>query len=318
MSDATSLEITSEVVDGIPGLSEPGSMEALFERHHKIPRTVDAKSSVMIAKLPGGFWDGSTLHRDVTVCELDGEDEDVLVSDTSSYPLRLNKILSRKIQGIGSIVDEVAIKSIVPKLSVLDRAAVLICVRRVTHGDDIHGMEVKCAACKTTYKASPDLSTITFVRPLQPEKVEWEFRLPRASAKAGKDVLVRWHSYDGEREARVAAVSAQVGDKDALTWRIMGRITAIDGTPMGLSDEHFTNDGKIRQDKSLVTLFRAVKLMSQADRNALRNEFVRVEGDIDLTVGAQCSNPSCTDPSQKFTLDITDRSFFFPREGQSG
>jgi len=98
----------------------------------------------------------------------------------------------------------------------------------------------------------------------------------------------------------------------------MGRITAIDGTPMGLSDEHFTNDGKIRQDKSLVTLFRAVKLMSQADRNALRNEFVRVEGDIDLTVGAQCSNPSCTDPSQKFTLDITDRSFFFPREGQSG
>lgn len=318
MSDATSLEITPEVVDGIPGLSETGSMEALFERQYKIPRTVDAKSSILMFKLPGGFWDGAMLHRDVEIDELDGEDEDVLVSDSSSYPLRLNKILGRKIKSIGTITDEVSIKGIVSKLSVLDRAAVLICVRRVTHGDDIHGMEVKCAACKTTYKASPDLSSITFVRPVQPEKVEWEFRLPRASAKAGKDVIVRWHTYDGERETRVAAVSAQIGDKDALTWRIMGRVTAIDGTPMSLTDEHFTNDGKIRQDKSLVTLFRAVKLMSQADRNSLRNEFQRVEGDIDLTVGAKCSNPSCPDPNQKFTLDITDRSFFFPREGQSG
>jgi hypothetical protein len=289
----------------------------MFERHHQIERVVDSKSSVLLFRLPGGYWDGKDLHRDVQVDELDGEDEDVLVSDASSYPMRLNTIMGRKVKQIGSIVEEAAIKRIIPKLSVLDRAAILLCIRRVTHGDIIAGMEVECDACKTKFKASPDLSSITFIRPLQPDKSEYEFRLPRASEKAERDIVVKWHVYDGERETRIASVSKQIGEKDALTWRMMGRITAIDGKEMGLKDEHFTNDGKIRQDKMLVELYRAVKLMSQADRNALRNEFTRVEGNIDLTVTGKCENPVCPDPIQKFGLDITGRSFFFPAEGQS-
>ena len=311
MSEAT--EITS-----IPGIGDPNDLENMFDRHHRIERVVDAKSSVLLFKLPGGVWDGKELHTSVQVDELDGEDEDILVNDASLYPLRLNAILGRKVKQIGTIVDEATIKAIVPKLSALDRAAILICIRRVTHGDIISGMEVKCSACDTMFKASPDLSSITYIRPLKPDQNEWEFKLPKASAKAGRDVIVRWRTFNGEMEQRIAQVSKQIGNKDALTWRIMGRLVSIDGKDMGLKDEHFGTDGKIKQDKVLVDLFRAVKLMSQADRNSLRHEFRRVEGDIDLSVSGKCSNPSCPSPDQKFTLDITDINFFFPKEGQSG
>jgi hypothetical protein len=309
-------EATTETIPGLVKSDSP--FEGMFERHHKIERVVDPKSSVLMFTLPGGYWDGKEIQREIEVDELDGEDEDVLVSDASSYPLRLNTIIGRKIKRIGNIVDEATIKRVVPSLSVLDRAAILICIRRVTHGDIIAGMKITCSACKTEFMASPDLSSITYIRPLQMDKQEWEFRLPKASEKAARDVIVRWHIYNGEREARISNVSSQVGDRDALTWRMMGRITAIDGVEMALKDEHFGADGKIRQDKSLVTLYRAVKLMSQADRNALRNEFRRVEGDIDLTVTGKCSNSTCGNPDQKFTLDITDRNFFFPQEAQSG
>lgn len=296
----------------IPGTTRPGQDVGLFDREYRIQRVVDAKSSVGSFMLPGGVQGEGELLRELEVIELDGDDEDILVSDATVYPLRLNAILSRKIQRVGPITDAEIIKRIVPKMSVLDRATVIVCVRRVTHGDIVPGIEFKCDGCKKTNTASPDLATITHIRPLKPDQLEWDFVIPRASMKAERDVVVKWHIFDGERELRLANVSKQIGDKDMLTWRIMGRIMSIDGEAMSITDEHFNADGTIRQNKGLVTLFRAVKGMSQADRNALRNEFRRVEGDIDLSVKSKCDNPLCPQPENELMLDITDRNFFFP------
>ncbi len=309
--DASALQETEDKFI-IPGTTRPGQDIGLFDREYRIQRVVDPKSSIGVFMLPGGVIYEDDLLREVEVIELDGDDEDILVSDATVYPLRLNAILSRKIQRLGHITDNEIIKQIVPTMSVLDRATIVVCVRRVTHGDLIPGIEFKCSGCGKMNSASPDLATITHIRPLVPDQLEWDFLLRRASLKADKDVVAKWHIYDGERELRLANVSKQIGDKDMLTWRIMGRIMAIDGEAMSITDKNFNADGTIRQDKGLVTLFRAVKSMSQADRNALRNEFRRVEGDIDLSVQAKCDHSLCPDPANDFLIDITDRNFFFP------
>ena len=303
----------------IPGTVRPGADISLFDREYRIDRPVDPKSSTGIFILPGGVLWESDLLREVEIIELDGDDEDILVSDATVYPLRLNAILGRKIRRIGQVTDPEAIKRIVPAMSVLDRATCVVCTRRVTHGDVIVGVEFDCNACKRTNTANPNLATITYIKPLKPGQLEWDFVLPRASLRAGKDVIVKWHIYDGRRELYLAQISKQIGDRDMLTWRIMGRIMSIDEVPMGLEEKHFNSDGSIRQDEELVKLFRAVKGMSQADRNSLRNEFRRVEGDLDLSVDATCSASLCPKKENKFMIDITDRSFFFPATAaQSG
>lgn len=316
--DASALERTEEPFV-IPGTLKPGQDIGLFNREFRIPRVVDAKSAVGVFLLPGGVLYENELQREMEVIELDGDDEDILVSDATVYPLRLNAILSRKIQRIGPITDKEMIRRLVPKMSVLDRATVVVCVRRVTHGDVVPNIEFKCKACGKDNTASPDLATITHIRPLKPEQLEWDFVLPRASLRADREVVCKWHIYDGDRELRLANISKQIGDKDMLTWRIMGRVMSIDGEAMSITDEHFNSDGTIRQDQKLVKLFRAVKGMSQADRNALRNEFHRVEGDIDLSVKAKCAHTLCPRPENEFMVDITDRNFFFPETAaQSG
>jgi len=296
------------------GAISPSGAHALFarDRHYTIPRVVDPKSSVGIFELPGGVLHEGRILQEVHLDELDGEDEDVLVSDATFYPLRMGAVLARKIRRLGHIDDPATIKNLVPKMSVLDRGTCLIGVRRITHGDVIVGVEIQCPKCEQTFSSSPDLSSVTYFRPIDPEKLEWEFVLPRASVKADRDVFAKWHVYDGERELRIAKVSKHIGSKDMLTWRIMGRLMSIDGQDMELKDEHFAKDGKIIQNKDLIALYRSVKLMSQADRNALRNEFRRVEGDLDLDVDVTCPNAMCGHQFQ-FSIDITDRSFFFPQ-----
>lgn len=303
-----------EDFDMLGSVSQSGA-HSMFprDRHYRIPRVVDPKSSIGIFELPGGVRVQGDLLQEVHLDEMDGEDEDVLVSDATFYPLRLNAVLSRKIRRIGHLDDPQAIRKIVPMMSVLDRGTCIIGIRRITHGDVIYGMEIECPKCEQHFTTSPDLSTVTYFRPLEPEKLEWEFTLPRASKKADKDIIVRWHVYDGERELRISKVSKHIGSKDMLTWRIMGRLLSVDGEDMELKDEHFAKDGKIIQNKDLISLFRSVKLMSQADRNALRNEFRRVEGDIDLEVDVKCPNSMCSHEF-KFDIDITDRSFFFPSQ----
>lgn len=300
----------------IPGSHPQGEEESLFDREYRIDRVVDPKSAVGIFMLPGGVpWEGDLL-REVEIDELDGEDEDILVSTATPYPMRMNRILSRKLRRIGNVMDPATIQRIVPDMSVIDRLTLLVGIRRVTHGDIIANMEIHCEECDTKFKTSPDLSSITLYRPLNPEQREYEYRLPKASKKAGHDVIFKWHVYDGHRELRLSKVTKQIGERDMLTWRIMGRMMAIDGKEMEIKDEDFTNDGKIRQSKKLGEMFRVVKLMSQADRQALRNEFRRVEGDIDLTVTATCTNPICG-AEVSFGLDLADRNFFFPEAVQS-
>jgi len=299
----------------IDGAIVPTGPMAMFpqERHYRIPRVVDPKSSVGIFELPGGILHEGQLLREMHITELDGEDEDVLVSDASLYALRMNAVLARKIVRLGHVEDPATIGRLVPLMRVLDRGTALIAIRRVTHGDVIYGLEVECPHCGQKTTASPDLSSVTYFRPADCERLEWEYMLPKASRKAGHDVVVKWHVYDGERELLMSKVGKQIGDKDMLTWRIMGRMMEYDGKPMELTGEHFGKDGRIVQNKGLVELYRTVKLMSQADRNSLRNEFRRVEGDIDLEVGAKCPNPICG-REFPFSIDITDRSFFFPVE----
>lgn len=299
----------------ILGSVSPSGAHSLFprERHYSIPRMVDPKSSVGIFELPAGVVYQGELLKDVHLAELDGEDEDILVSDATFYPMRLNAVLSRKITRLGTVDDPATIKRLVPMMGVLDRGTCIIGVRRITHGDIVAGIEIECPQCEQKFKSSPDLSSVTYFRPKDPMKLEWEFELPRATTKAGRPVIARWHVYDGERELRIAKVSKHIGSKDMLTWRIMARLLMVDGKDMELKDEHFTKDGKLVQTKDLIELFRAVKLMSQADRNALRNEFRFVEGDLDLDVTVTCPNAMCGH-SFSYTIDITDRSFFFPQE----
>lgn len=312
-------ETPPEEFSMIPGAHAEGKEENLFDREYRIERVVDPKSSMGIFSLPRGVVFEGELLREVEIEELDGEDEDILVSDATPYPMRLNHILSRKIRRIGAVTDPSTIKRIAPMMSVLDRATTLICIRRVTHGDIMVGLEVTCPACKVKMKSNPDLSSVTIYRPIDPMELEWDFKLQRASRKAGEDVMARWHVYDGHRELRLSRVTKQIGDKDMLTWRIMGRLMSYGGEKMELSDDHFTNDGKIKQSKELGKMFRVVKLMSQADRNALRNEFRRVEGDLDLTVDTECSNSLCPGEGASFQymIDISDPNFFFPKEAQS-
>jgi hypothetical protein len=89
----------------------------------------------LVATLPGGYWVNGACRRDAELRELTGEDQIFLMEDAASLPLAqwATEVLTRCLTRLGP--GEPVTREAVRALTVGDREALLLHLRRLTVGD---------------------------------------------------------------------------------------------------------------------------------------------------------------------------------------
>jgi hypothetical protein len=86
--------------------------------------------------LPGGVWVDDVCHRDAALRPLTGDDEAFLLESSAELPsMRSTALLTRCLTRLGPYTDVTA--DLVRSLTVGDREALLLQLRRLTSGDDL-------------------------------------------------------------------------------------------------------------------------------------------------------------------------------------
>lgn len=247
------------------------------------PLSDDAKPAVDGFQLPTGYLDGNgEVHTDVVLSELSGEDEDLLTARKMSMPLRMQKIMENRIESIGSYRKGCPDWSnIVRSLVATDRVFLMIKIRIISLGH-LFSFKSKCTDedCGNYSSQTVSLNDFNIKGLPDPTKRAWSGTLPNSKFTYSAKVQT------GREESKIDKIKNQ---KDLLSLAMMARLTELN-------------------DKSPVTLD-MLKRLGFADRQFLRDEFQKHEGDIDNDVDVEC--PHCG-YEYKTTIDIGDVSFFFP------
>ncbi len=236
------------------------------------------KSSQGIFDLPCGFLDEEgALHTEVKVREMTGNEEDLLTSKATPFHKKMNELLARCIERIGTITDPAKIVAAVPELTIGDRTFLVFAIRRVSLGEEFHFHE-KCSECKKESLFSVNIGDLDLKRMPDPSKRLFENKMP-----SGK--VVRYRTMIGRDEERLAKI-AKVDDPLSVTMQM--RVESIDGQPATLAD---------------------LKKLSLKDRNFLREKFEDTDGGVDTSAEMQC--PNCN-TEFKSDIDVSQVGFFFP------
>jgi hypothetical protein len=165
----------------------------------------------------------------------------------------------------------------------------IIALRRVTVGD-FWDLEITCPkdGCNCKMHKTFDLKDVA-VRPMKDRMArDNELILPKSQQ------LVRWHVQGAEDEQWLSDVSKK--KEDLLTLQIMSRVYELNGVKI---------DRKLKFKEAK----RIIKSMKWNDRSALRNEFEKVEADVDTKAEYVCDD--CGYEWER-GLDFSQESFFFP------
>ena len=118
----------------------------------------EPKSSIDGFELPCGFIDEKdTLHTDVIVKEMTGEEEEILAAKNIPNGKKYNRVLARCTTQIGDFTDPMTISRIVQELPQGDRIFLLFAIRRASLGDDMP-FTTKCPSCDQESQMEIDLS----------------------------------------------------------------------------------------------------------------------------------------------------------------
>lgn len=296
-----------EVGKGGKGVAFPGEPEMLADERFIFGDPKDPRTAQGIFELPRGIpYDGDVLHV-IQMREMTGKEEDVLMS-TGPFIKRLNIVFREIVERIGDVTDKARIGTLVKKASVLDRGAMMIMMRRMTHGDVMPMREVPCQHCKKKQNVLAHLETVDVTMPTSPDVWEHE----TVCEKSG--MVIPWAVFTGDREEILSRVTDAVGGtSDMLTWAILIRAKRIGDVEIELTDKMFTGDGKLRMDRKLHAIIQAAKNMTASDRNQLRKDFRAKEGALNLQVQFTCENPMCEQTST-VEIDIASPDFLFPGE----
>ena len=237
----------------------------------------DAKSGVGIFDLPCGYLDtDGTLHTEIEIREMTGEEEDLLASSKIKSSKRMNGLMSGCINRLGTITDKGKIATIVPNLLIGDRVFILFAIRRVSFGD-MYNVKETCEHCNKIGSYDVNLDALSVVKMNEPTK-------RRFSEVLKSCLTVKYHLPTGADEQ---AISDLLSDGEELSAYILMRLDEIDGKRVSLKQ---------------------VKQMRSKDRNELRTLFAKHEGGVDTSMEFECS--SC---SNVFKKDLKiDAGFFFP------
>mgnify|MGYP005630360969 CR=1 FL=1 len=256
----------------------------------------EPKSGVVAGTLPCGYIDAEgNVLTDFVVDELDGYDEDSLAGQGSVLG-RLNRVLSRRLQRLGTVDDKAVLGSAIDQLLAVDRMTLLIAVRRATHGD-VFKMRVSCPreGCSESFRANVDLADLEQTPMADPSVREFEHELCRGS-------VVKWHVMVGKDEDWLSDSKRNKKLKnDQFTLAFFARVTHLNGEEIVRSGA----PGLIEKSRRLL------KGMKSSERQELRNVFASNEGSIDTEIEFAC--PSC-DAEWKGELDVGQPDFFFPQE----
>lgn len=130
-------------------------------------------------RLPGGFIDvvGEEVIRDVTIRELNGEDEEILAKQDHRKNMGkyLTVLLSRGVVQIGELP---ASTERLQSMLLGDRDYLVIKIRSVTYGNEVE-MSVVCPNCEqTNEEVVIDLDTDVAIKEIGDDERQWDLELP--------------------------------------------------------------------------------------------------------------------------------------------
>lgn len=250
--------------------------------------------------LPCGFVtpDGK-VHKKIILRETRGREEDMMDDDSVLRSTRITNVLTACIEQLGPVTDKEQIRLIVSDdmqgigkgITSTDRIAAMIFLRRTSVGD-AYNFERRCPrlGCGHMNKNKTlDLRTIkmTTVPEERVGKRRVSFTLPRS----GKKVTLRVMTAKHEEQL----LKLKPTQKELRSAAMCARIESID-------DVMFTDPARALE---------AVKELPQADRNAIRDVYDKIEADVDTSIQIQCDNPICQ-AEFEFPLDIGQTFFSNP------
>lgn len=222
------------------------------------------------------------LIKDVELREITGEEEDMLASRGGDSNTKMNNLMVACTHKIGEVTDKSTILKIVKELVSNDRFFLVYKIREISLGKE-YRFSAPCPYCGDDKLRFVDLSTVTFPSLPDPYKRIYMGTLPKCGRR------FKWKVQDGLAEEGAQRALKGV-DNNLMSAIILQRLIELDDVPATMQ---------------------SVKSLPTMDRNYLRGEFDRVEGQLDDTIVVPCTNPVC---GREFNteVDIGKKEFFFP------
>lgn len=267
-----------------------------------------------IYNIVGGYLDpDGVIHSEFELRGMDGVDEDILQNESAPVIQRLQALMINCTERVGTILDRGPITSIVSsKLLSGSRQHLLMCIRRVSHGD-IYPMEAKCPneKCGKVRAHDIDLSEAELYDMEDPTlRTDIPFTLPVSN------IPITWSMATGAHEQILTAIGRLPKEerRHVLTYSAMVRLDTIDGesVKIGVGDMLDPKRTKLKLSKRAQKLFQTVQRWAAADRDALRSQFFEEPG-VETALELTC--PEC---GQEFEddLNIAQVAFFFPSQAR--
>lgn len=225
--------------DAIPGTTfvaadNPGGIEAA------LAAAFGPSSEPMLAppvdtsvKLPFGLLRDGEALREAEVRELNGADEEALAR-VAGHPLRyLDTLLVRGTVQIGGLPSD---QKLLRELTMADRDALLVAIRRATYGNDLHFSGLVCPHCGQSSDITVHLDELDDPQPFDPLVRTFEVRLRRGMATVRQPTGEDEHALAGsernlaERNTLLIArcvVSAELGDEQTRGSEAMARALGV-------------------------------------------------------------------------------------------
>ena len=239
--------------------------------------------------LVSGHIDDDGRYTELSLREMTGEDEDMLLDRGIPHDRRMTRLVEGCIEGLEGFDGDLALAY--RRMTVTDRILTLFALRIISL-DEAFTFKIDCPQCQHRASQTVDLSQVKVTLPEDPtvRKATLDVRNTKL------DVAVMTGA-DEERVSKAGktklghGVSAKSAKKSALeSLNILARVHGINDQRANLA---------------------LIRKLSTRARKAIRSWGRRFEGEIDTDAELTC--PSC---GYEFTtpVDVGQPSFFFPTE----
>lgn len=240
-----------------------------------------AKSVFDGFELPTGYLDENNQnHRSVIVREITGVEEDIMASRKMPIHMRMNKLIENCVLSIGSFKQSMmGWDRVIKSLTASDRLFLILKIRTVSLGA-LFSFKTQCESCEKYSQQTVSLDDFVVSGIPNPMMRVWKGTLPRSGWTYTAKVQT---GFDEDTLAK------NKDESNLMTLAMMARLVELNGKqPVQMSD---------------------LKSMSLADRQYLREDFEKHEGDIDNEIDIAC--PHCGHEF-KGSVEIASPNFFFP------
>lgn len=296
-----------------------GGILEVEDRDEGFEKITDAVPEKGVFKLVGGYVEPGEkpeLFNEVHLRSMGGHEEDLLGNDAISVVKRMNGIMAacteKMVSENGKVVtDPQRIAEMIMGMPSGTRTHHLISLRRTTHWrktKDQYDMVVRCPnrRCNKERNFTIDLSTLETFQPPDPYATSHTLHLE----DAGIDVT--WRVATGVQDETLT-ILGQLSEHEVLSYMILVRLVEWGGVDvrLGQSDLIDPNGSKIKLSSRAAKVLNAVKGLTSADREDLREHFLIHEPGIDTELEFECDAPKCR-IQYTSQLDVGQKTFFFP------